>query len=45
MYERNKDEIVAYLIGNGAKILRIDGIGTQDEVYARVVNGLKEVIL
>jgi adenylate kinase len=45
MYERNKDQIVAYLIGNGAKILRIDGIGTQDEVYARVVNGLKEVIL
>jgi adenylate kinase len=43
MYERNKDEIVAYLIGNGAKIVKIDGTGTQDEVYAKVVNGLKEV--
>ena len=43
MYERDKDEILAYLIGNGAKVLKIDGVGTQDEVYQRVVTSIQEV--
>lgn len=44
MYEQSKDEILAYLIGNGSKILTIDGVGTQDEVYQRVVKGIQGVI-
>ena len=44
MYEESKDEILAFLIGNGAKILAIDGVGTQDEVYQRVAKGIQEVI-
>lgn len=44
MYEESKDEILAFLIGNGAKILTIDGVGTQDEVYQRVAKGIQEVI-
>jgi len=44
MYEHDKDEIIAYLIGNGAKIITIDGVGTQDEVYQRVAKGIQEVI-
>ena len=44
MYEHDKDEIIAYLIGNGAKILTIDGVGAQDEVYQRVAKGIQEVI-
>ena len=44
MYEYDKDKIIAYLIGNGAKILTIDGVGTQDEVYQRVAKGIQGVI-
>ena len=44
MYEQSKDEILAYLVGNGAKILTIDGVGTQDEVYQRVARGIQEII-
>ncbi len=44
MYERDKDEIVAYLIGNGSKFITIDGVGTQDEVYYRVTSGIREVL-
>jgi adenylate kinase len=44
MYEKSKDEILAYLIGNGAKMLTIDGVGTQDEVYQRVAKGIQGVI-
>lgn len=44
MYEHSKDEILAYLIGNGAKMVIIDGVGTQDEVYQRVAQGIKGVI-
>ena len=44
MYEHDKNEIIAYLIGNGAKILTIDGVGTQDEVYQRVAKGIQEII-
>lgn len=35
-YHETKSEILAYLIGHGAKFSVIDGIGTPDEVYARV---------
>ena len=41
MYEATKAEILAVLIGNGAKHLAIDGVGTQDEVYARVLGTLR----
>lgn len=44
MYLQSKDEILAYLIGNGAKLITIDGVGTQDEVYQRVAKGIQEVI-
>ncbi|MBQ6486651.1 nucleoside monophosphate kinase [Candidatus Saccharibacteria bacterium] len=43
-YERTKTELIAYLVGNGSKILTIDGVGTQDEVYNRVIEGIREVI-
>jgi adenylate kinase len=44
MYEESKDEILAYLIGNGSKLITINGVGTEDEVYQRVAQGIKEVI-
>ena len=44
VYEQSKDEIVAFLVGNGAKLVKIDGLGTQDEVYARAIQILKEAI-
>lgn len=44
MYERDKDEIMAYLVGNGSKVVTVDGVGTQDEVYARAVKGIQEAI-
>ncbi|MBP5675171.1 nucleoside monophosphate kinase [Candidatus Saccharibacteria bacterium] len=44
IYEHDKDEIIAYLVGNGAKILKIDGVGTEDEVYQRVAKGIQEII-
>ena len=44
MYNRDKDGIMAYLIGNGARVLTIDGVGTQDEVYQRVAKGIQEII-
>lgn len=44
MYEHDKDEIMSYLVGNGAKVVIVDGVGTQDEVYARAVKGIQEII-
>ena len=44
MYEHSKDEILAYLIGNGAKMITIDGVGEQDEVYQRVAQGIQGVL-
>lgn len=44
MYEESKDEILAFLIGNGTKLITIDGVGTQDEVYQRVAKGIQEVL-
>ncbi len=35
-YENIKSKIIAYLVGNGAKIITIDGVGGMDEVYNRV---------
>ena len=36
-YERSRNEIVAYLVGNGVKLLTVDGVGEVDEVYKRAV--------
>ena len=36
-YERRRNEIVAYLVGNGVKLLTVDGMGGVDEVYKRTV--------
>ena len=44
MYEQTKAEIMAYLIGNGAKIITVDGVGSQDEVYRRTAQAISEVI-
>lgn len=44
MYEDSKSEIMAFLIGNGAQIVTVDGIGTQDEVYKRVAQAISGVI-
>lgn len=44
MFKQSKNEILAYLIGNGAKMVTIDGVGTQDEVYQRVAKGIQGVI-
>ena len=44
MYNHDKDEIMAYLVGNGSKIVVVDGVGTQDEVYYRAVKGIQEAI-
>lgn len=42
-YERNKSEIMAYLVGNGVKVVAVDGLGTMDEVYQRVLKSVQEV--
>lgn len=44
MYVDSKNEILAYLIGNGSKMITVDGVGTQDEVYQRVAKGIQGVI-
>lgn len=44
MYEQDKDEIVAFLVGNGAKLVKIDGVGMPDEVFQRTINELQEAI-
>ena len=44
MYEQSKDKIIAYLVGNGAKMITIDGVGSPDEVYKRVATAISEVI-
>lgn len=36
-YEAGKSKIMAFLAGNGVKVASVDGVGTMDEVYARVV--------
>ncbi len=41
-YEATKTEIMAFLAGNGVKVLTIDGVGTPEEVYNRVVTTLQE---
>ena len=44
MYEQSKTEIIAYLVGNGAKLLTVDGVGTPDEVYYRVARAIQGAI-
>ena len=44
MYKQSRSEILAFLIGNGAKMITIDGVGDQDEVYQRVAKGIQEII-
>ena len=44
MYDKDKDEIMAFLVGNGAKVVTVDGVGTLDEVYQRVAKGIQKVI-
>lgn len=41
-YEATKGEIMAYLAGNGVKVVSVDGVGTMDEVYVRTVNAIRE---
>ena len=41
-YDKTKTEILAYLAGNGVKVLTADGVGAPDEVYNRVVEMLRE---
>lgn len=41
MYEGTKAEILAVLIGNGARLLTVDGVGTPEEVYKRVLAELR----
>lgn len=41
-YDSTKTEIMAYLAGNGVKVLTIDGVGTPEEVYNRVAETLRE---
>lgn len=36
MYEQTKTEILAFLAGYGVKVEIVDGVGTMDEVFARV---------
>ena len=43
-YERSRNEIVAYLVGNGVKLLTVDGVGEVDEVYKRTVSIIRNEI-
>ena len=43
-YERSRNEIVAYLMGNGVKLLTVDGVGEVDEVYKRTVSIIRNEI-
>ncbi|MDO4979080.1 MAG: nucleoside monophosphate kinase [Candidatus Saccharibacteria bacterium] len=44
MFMATETEIIAYLTGNGAKIIKVDGVGEPDEVYKRAVNAIVEEI-
>ena len=43
-YERSRNEIVAYLVGNGVKLLTVDGVGEVNEVYKRTVSIIRNEI-
>lgn len=43
-YERSRNEIVAFLLGNGVKLLTVDGLGEVDEVYKRTVTLIRNEI-
>lgn len=44
MYDKTKTEIMAYLVGNGVKATEVDGLGTMDEVYQRVLQAVQGAI-
>lgn len=41
MYQETKGQIMAYLAGHGVPVAVIDGVGTPDEVYGRVLEIVK----
>lgn len=43
-YEKSRNEIIAYLMGNGVKLLTVDGLGEIDEVYKRAVGLIRNEI-
>lgn len=43
-YEKSRNEIVAYLMGNGVELLTVDGLGEIDEVYKRAVSLIRNEI-
>ncbi len=43
IYQDMRNDILAVLEENGMQVVQIDGIGTVEEVYARVKNAIKEV--
>ena len=43
IYNNMRNNILAVLEENGMKLVKIDGIGTVEEVFERVKNALKEV--
>lgn len=42
IYEATRDEIVKYLTENGSQFVKIDGVGTPEEVAERVYRGVSE---
>ena len=40
-YEETKGEIMAFLVGNGVKAISVDGVGTPEEVFSRVVEAIR----
>ena len=40
-YKETESEIMAYLAGNGVKVVSVDGMGEIDEVYKRVVEAIR----
>lgn len=40
-YERNKTKVLAYLVGNGKKLVSVNGVGGMDEVYKRAVMAVR----
>ena len=41
LYEKTRDEIVKYCLGHGARFVRIDGVGSIDEISQRVDEEIK----
>ena len=43
-YEKNKNEIVAFLVGHGMKMVVVNGEGSRDEVYNRTILAIKSAL-